>query len=72
MKNLSEIRHALRRLEQRLPYLAAELDPGRLSTALHRSYELLMIDTPHEMQDEVHDAIRTLMVRAGVSRRNLR
>lgn len=72
MKNLFEIRHALQRLEQRLPYLAAELDPGRLSTALHRSYELLMIDTPREMQDEVHDAIRTLMVRAGVSRRNLR
>lgn len=70
MRNVSEIRHAVRKLEEHMPYLLAELDPGRLSSTMHRDYELLMTDTPGEMQDEVHDALRKLMVSAGVASKN--
>lgn len=66
MKSETEIRVAMRRLELDLPQLVAKLDVQRLGATLHQSYELLMVDTPELMQDEVHNDLRSLMVRAGI------
>jgi hypothetical protein len=72
MKSEFELLQAVQRIEQSLPSWMAAFDAAGLRDVMHRHYDLLMAEAPRDMQDRLHDRLRTLMVRAGVVRDRVR
>jgi hypothetical protein len=66
MQSSSDLSEAVQRLERDLPRLMKTLDAPSLAFVLHGFYDKLLTNAPPEVQDELHDNLRVLMVRAGV------
>jgi hypothetical protein len=66
MLRSSELGEAVQRLERDLPRLMKTLDAPALGVVMHGLYDKLLAKAPAEAQDELHDHLRLLMVRAGV------
>jgi hypothetical protein len=66
MQSSSDLSEAVQKLERDLPRLMKTLDASALAVVMHGFYEKLMAKAPPPAQDELHDTLRLLMVRAGV------
>jgi hypothetical protein len=69
MKSDNNLSEAVQKLERDLPPLMKTLDAPALALVMHGYYEKLMTEAPPTAQDELHDSLRLLMVRAGVVQR---
>lgn len=69
MQSNSDLREAVQKLERDLPRLMKTLDAPALAVVMHGVYDKLLAKAPAEVQDELHDSLRLLMVRAGVVQR---
>jgi hypothetical protein len=61
----SHLSEAVRGLERDLPRLMKTLDAPSLAFVLHGFYDKVLTKAPPTLQDELHDTLRLLMVRAG-------
>jgi hypothetical protein len=66
MQSSADLSKAVQKLERDLPRLMKTLDASALAVVMHGFYENLMTKAPPTEQDELHDSLRLLMVRAGV------
>jgi hypothetical protein len=51
-----------------LPTWKAAFDSAGLRDVLMQHYDVLMVEAPKNMQDRLHDKLRTVMVKGGVVR----
>lgn len=66
MKSRSDIDSELRRLQQRLQALCAELPPDQTREAFAREAEPLTADPPAELDAHIQGRIHAMLVEAGL------